>query len=113
MTEGKFYTLVASTVHGRRHFGSRAALLGGFGTRPILMAILSIDSLYTLETFEDHNNHIRQEFAYRQNTLEQVRTGVYDSGDILADYPVIESDPQLQERLRTKFQSIRDEIPHH
>ena len=109
MTEGKLDTLVASAVHGRWHFGSRSALLGGFGTLLILMAILSIDSLYTLETFKDHNNHIRQEFAYRQNTLEQVRTGVYDSGDILTDYAVTESDPQLQERLRTEFQSIRDE----
>jgi signal transduction histidine kinase len=109
MTEKQLDTLVASPIHGRRQLGSRAALLAGFGTLLILMAIISIDSLYTLEAFANHNSHTRQDFAYRENTLEQVRTGVYESGDILRDYAVIESDPQSQERLRTEFQSIRDE----
>jgi hypothetical protein len=110
MTEKKLDTLVASPVQGRRQFGSRAALFAGFGTLLILMAIISIDSLYTLEAFENHNSHIRQDFAYRENTLEQVRTGIYESGDILSYYAVIESDPQAQERLRTEFQSTRDVI---
>jgi signal transduction histidine kinase len=109
MTEKKLDTLVASPVQGRRQFGSRSTLFAGFGTLLILMAIISIDSLYTLEAFENHNSHIRKDFAYRENTLEQVRTGIYESGDILSDYAVIESDPQSQERLRTEFQSIRDE----
>ena len=109
MTEKKLDTLVASPVQGRRQFGSGSTLFAGFGTLLILMAIISIDSLYTLEAFENHNSHIRQEFAYRENTLEQVRTGIYESGDILSDYAAIESDPQSRERLRTEFQSIRDE----
>src|ERR1019366_5387216 len=41
--------------------------------------------------------------------LEQVRTSVYESGDIMSDYTVIESDPHTQEKLRTKFQSIHNE----
>ena len=109
MTNNKLGTLIAATTQGRRQFGSRAALFAGFGTLLILMAIMSIDSLYTLEAFENHNGHIRQDFAYRENTLEQVRTGIYESGDILSDYAAIESDPQSQERLGTEFQSIRDE----
>jgi signal transduction histidine kinase len=109
MTEKKLDTLVASPVQGRRQFGSRSTLFAGFGTLLILMAIISIDSLYTLETFENHNSYIRQDFAYRENTLEQVRTGIYESGDILSDYAAIEADPQSQERLQTEFQSIRDE----
>jgi signal transduction histidine kinase len=108
VTRNKLDTLIAPTAQGRRQFGSRPALLAGFGTLLILMAIISIDSLYTLEAFENHNGHIRQDFAYRENTLEQVRTGVYESGDILSDYAVIESNPQSQERLRTEVQSIRD-----
>ena len=56
MTQNKLDTLVASPVQGRRQFGSRAALFTGFGTLLILMAIISIDSLYTLEAFETHNN---------------------------------------------------------
>jgi signal transduction histidine kinase len=109
VTKNKLDTLIASTAQGRRQFGSRAALLVGFATLLILMAIMSIDLLYTLEAFENHNSHIRQDFAYRENTLEQVRTGVYEAGDILSDYALIKSDPQSQERLRAKLQSLRDE----
>ena len=99
----------ASPVQGRRQFGSRAALCAGFGTLLILMATVSIDSLYTLEAFETHNTQIRQEFVYREHTLEQVRTGVYESGDIVSDDAVIEADQQSQKRLRTEFESIRNE----
>jgi signal transduction histidine kinase len=109
MIEKKRDTLVASPVQGRRQFGSRAALFAGFGTLLILMAIVSIDSLQTLEVFETHNTQIRQDFLYREHTLEQVRTSVYESGDIMSDYTVIESDPHTQERLRTAFQSIHNE----
>jgi hypothetical protein len=72
---------VASKSRNREWFGSRAALFAGFGTLLILMATVSIDSLYTLQAFEIHNTQIRQEFVYREHTLEQVRTGVYESGD--------------------------------
>ena len=109
MTEKKPDMPVASKAQSREWFGSRAALFAGFGTLLILMAIISIDSLYTLEAFETHNTQIRQEFVYREHTLEQVRTGIYESGDIMSDYAVIELDPQSQERLRTEFQSIRNE----
>ena len=109
MTEKKLDTPVASPVQGLRQFGSRAALFVGFGTLLILMAIISIDSLHTLESFETHNTQIRQDFLYREHTLEQVRTSVYESGDIMSDYTVIDSDPRTQERLRTEFQSIHNE----
>jgi signal transduction histidine kinase len=109
MTEAKLDTLVASPVQRRRQLGSRAALFAGFGTLLILMAIVSIDSLQTLEVFETHNTQIRQDFLYREHTLEQVRTSVYESGDIMSDYTVIESDPRTQERLRIEFQSIHNE----
>jgi signal transduction histidine kinase len=100
---------VASKTSNREWFGSRAALFAGFGTLLVLMAIVSIDSLYTLEAFETHNTQIRQEFAYRERALEQVRAGVYESGDIVSDYAASESDEQSRKRLRTEFQSIRHE----
>ncbi len=109
MTEKKPDPSVASKAPSREWFGSGAALFAGFGTLLILMATVSIDSLYTLQAFETHNTQIRQEFVYREHTLEQVRTGVYESGDIISDYAVIDSDPQSQERLRAQFQSIRNE----
>jgi signal transduction histidine kinase len=96
-------------ARGRPRFGSRATLSAGFGMLLILMAITSFDSLSTLRAFENHTNYIRRDLARRENTLEQVRTGVYESGDILSDYAVIESDAQAQEGFRSEFQSIRSE----
>lgn len=109
MTEKTVDTLVASQAQGRPRLGSRAVLFAGFGTMLILMATISIDSLYSVETFETHNTQIRQGLLYRERTLEQVRANVYESGDILSDYISTESDPRKQERLRTEFQSIHNE----
>jgi signal transduction histidine kinase len=109
MTEMKPDRPAALKAPSREWFGARSALFAGFGTLLILMATVSVDSLYTLQAFETHNTQIRQEFIYREHTLEQVRTGVYESGDIISDYAVIESDLQSQERLRAEFQSIRNE----
>ena len=109
MTEMKPDPPMVSKFPSREWFGSRAALFAGFGTLLILMATVSIDSLHTLEAFEIHDTQIRKEFVYREHTLEQVRTGVYESGDIISDYAVIESDPPSQERLRSEFKSMLNE----
>jgi signal transduction histidine kinase len=102
-------TQAASQVQGRRRLGSRAVLFAGFGALLILMAIICIDSLHTLEEFQTADTQIRQDFLYREHTLEQVRAGLYESGNIVRDYILIESDPDAQAMLRTEFQTIHNE----
>jgi signal transduction histidine kinase len=99
----------ASSVQSRRGLGSRAALMAGFGALLVLMAIIGLDSLRTLRAFETSNVQMRHDFLYRERTLEQVRAGLYETGNIIRDYIMLESDPQGQEMLRTEFQSIRNE----
>ncbi len=99
---------VASTGQNRR-LGSRLALFTGFGILLILMAIICIDSLHSLGAFETDNTQIRQDFLYRERTLEQVRAGLYESGNIMRDYILAESDSHTQEMLRTELQSIHTE----
>lgn len=89
--------------------GSRRALFAGFATLLILMAIICIDSLHTLTAFETSNAQIRQGFLYRERTLEQVRTGLYESGNLISDYTLIESDPRAVETLRTELETIHNE----
>jgi signal transduction histidine kinase len=84
-------------------------LFAGFGALLILMAIICIDSLHTLGAFETDNAQIRQDFLYRERTLEQVRASLYETGNIMRDYILIESDPHAQEMLRNEFQSIESE----
>ncbi|MBZ5698488.1 MAG: sensor histidine kinase [Acidobacteriia bacterium] len=109
MTEKKSDTLAASPVQSRRRLGSRAALFAGFGALLTLMAIICIDSLDTLRAYETNNTQIRQDFFHRERTLEQVRSGLDETGNIMRDYIAIESDPQAQEMLRAEFQSIHNE----
>jgi signal transduction histidine kinase len=109
MTEKTSDTPVASQTQSLRRLGSRAALLAGFGALLVLMAIICIDSLRTLGAFESSNARIRQDFLYRERTLERVRTGLYESSNILRDYILIGLDPGAREALRTELQSVRSE----
>ena len=109
MTGNEPSTQAASRVASRRRSGSRAVLLGGFGALLVLMAIICIDSPRTLEEFQTANIQIRQDFLYREHTLEQVRAGLYESGNLVRDYILMESDPDAQAMLRTEFQTIQNE----
>jgi signal transduction histidine kinase len=100
---------VAPKAQSRRWLGSQAALFAGFGALLILLAVICIDSLHTLGAFETDNAQIRQDFLYRERTLEQVRASLYETGNIMRDYILIESDPHAQEMLRTELQSIESE----
>jgi hypothetical protein len=75
VTEKVPSTQVASQVKRRGRLGSRVALCAGFGALLILTAIICIDSLQTLGEFQTANTQIRQDFLYREHTLEQVRAG--------------------------------------
>lgn len=100
---------IVSKNQTSRWLGSRAALFAGFGALLILMAIICIDSLHTLGAFETDNTRIRQDYLYRERTLEQVRASLYETGNIMRDYILVGSDPRAQETLRTELQSIENE----
>jgi signal transduction histidine kinase len=89
--------------------GSRTALIAGFGALLVLIAIICIDSLRTLRTFETNAIQSRRDFLYREHTLEHVRAALYETGNIIRDYGLMDSDSHAQEMLRSEFQSIRTE----
>ena len=100
---------MASRAKGRRELGSRVALVGGFGTLLTLMAFVCVDSLHTLENFETANFQIRQEFLNREQAINKVRGGVYESANITSEYILNDSNPEAQESLRSDLQSVRSE----
>ena len=108
MTETKPTLPATSQSYSQRRFGPRAELFAGFGALLALMAVMSIDSLRTLRAIETSDAQIRRDFLYRERTLEQVRTGLYESGNIVRDYILGGSDGNAQQMLRQDFQSIRD-----
>lgn len=89
----------------RRRLGSRAALLAGFGALLALMAIICLDSLFTMREFETSNVQIRQDFLNRERTLERVRAGLYESGNIIEAYA--ESPAETKGAFETQLGSIQ------
>jgi hypothetical protein len=90
---------VAPFARSQHRLGSRAVLIGGFAALLMLMAIICIDSLRTLGKFETDNTQIREDFLIRERTLEKVRAGLYEAGNIVRDYILLESDSQARESL--------------
>ena len=109
MTEEGMHAVVGSKAESRRRLGSRAALCAGFGALLILMGIICVDALRTLAAFETSDTQIRQDFLYRERTLEQVRAGLYESGTIMHNEILLSGSPQAREILQTKLQSIHNE----
>jgi len=75
----------------------------------MLMAFIGADSLRTLGAFEASNNRIRQDFLYREHTLDQVRAGLYESANLMTEYLLMEPSPQSREALRVQLSSIQAE----
>lgn len=110
MTREKMDTSVGFPLKNRRRLGSRTALFAGFGALLVLMVVLCVDALHTLGAFETNDTQIRQEFLYRERTLEQVRAGLYESSTIMRDYILLNrSERRGKEALLTQLESIRSE----
>jgi signal transduction histidine kinase len=92
-------------VTRRRGLGSRAALLAGFGALLALMAAICADSLLTMRKFETSNVQIRQDFLNRERTLERIRAGLYESGNIIEAHA--ESPAETQKAFDTQMESIQ------
>ncbi len=90
--------------------GARTALIAGFGALLILMGIICVDSLHTLASFASDNAQIRRDFLNREQTLERVRTGLYESGNIMRDYVLAETDSQAQRALESEIQTNKEQI---
>jgi signal transduction histidine kinase len=89
--------------------GSRAALIAGFGALLVLMAMICVDALLTLRAFEANNVQIQQEFLYRERTLEQVRSGLHESGSIVLEFTQNGSDPAIRQKFLADLESIQNE----
>jgi signal transduction histidine kinase len=90
----------------RAKSGARLALFAGFGALLILMAAICVDSLHTLAAFAADNAQIRQSFLAREQTLEQVRVSLYESGNIMRDFMLSEADDATRKDLQAELDSL-------
>ena len=91
-------------------FGIRAALIAGFGALLILMGVICVNSLRMLGEIQVTSAQLQRTFLSRETNLERIRSGLSESGNVVRDYILAESDPNSLEMLRAEFASIRDEV---
>jgi signal transduction histidine kinase len=104
---------ISSRGARRAHFKSglrtRSAMLAGFGALLALMVVICVDSLRTLGAFESANIEIRQDFLFRERTLDRVRAGLYESNILVGDYVLSEGSSATRQSLQTQLQSVQAE----
>jgi len=53
---------------------------------------------------------MRRDFLTRDRTLEQIRSALYESGNVVRDYVLVEPGENKAETLRTELKTIRDDM---
>jgi signal transduction histidine kinase len=104
---------VSSTrIHAQRphRWGARIARIAGFAG---LLAILAAEGFYSLKIawqIQVSNTEMRRAFLSRDRTLEQIRSALYESGNVVRDYVLVEPGEDKTETLRTELRRIRDDM---
>jgi signal transduction histidine kinase len=88
------------------YFGSRPALLIGFGGLLLIMALAGIDALRVLRQFRNNDEEIRRLYLFQNHVLNDIRSDVYVSGTYVRDY-LLEPDPERAEAYRTRLEDVR------
>src|SRR6267143_5309785 len=97
-------------VHRPNRWGSRIARIAGFGG---LLAILAAEGFYSLKIawqIQVSNTEMRRDFLTRDRTLEQIRSALYESGNVVRDYVLVDPSENKAETLRTELKAIRDHM---
>jgi signal transduction histidine kinase len=95
-------------VHRPNRWGARVARIVGFGG---LLAILAAEGFYSLKIawrIQVSNTEMRRDFLSRDRRLEQIRSALYESGNVVRDYVLVEPGENKAETLRTELKTIRD-----
>jgi len=99
-------------VHSHRpnRWGARIARIAGFGG---LLAILATEGFYSLKIawqIQVSNTEMRRDFLSRDRTLEQIRSALHESGNVVRDYVLVEPGENKAETLRIELKTIRDDM---
>jgi signal transduction histidine kinase len=104
---------VSSTLiytHRPNRWGARIARIVGFGG---LLVILGAEGFYSLKIawqIQVSNTEMRRNFLSRDRTLEQIRSALYESGNVVRDYVLVEPGENKAETLSTELKTIRDHM---
>jgi signal transduction histidine kinase len=102
----------ATLIPTRRpnRWGARIARIAGFGG---LLAILAVEGFYSLKIasqIQASNTEMRRGFLSRDRTLEQIRSALYESGNVVRDYVLVEPGEDEKKARPTELKRIHDDM---
>jgi signal transduction histidine kinase len=86
--------------------GGRRLLLAGFGGLLLLMLLAGADALLVLRQVRASNTQVRDAYLRRSRSLEQIRTGIYQSAIVIRDYLLAANAADAREQAE-KWNMIR------
>lgn len=103
---------VSTLIHAPRpnRWGARIARIAGFGGLLVILAAQGFYSLRIAWQIQLSNTEMRRDFLSRDRTLEQIRSALYESGNVVRDYVLVEPGENKAETLRTELKTIRDDM---
>lgn len=90
----------------RRFFNARFALIAGFGSLLLIMALTGGDALFVLRQVRQQDDAIRRQFLLRNHTLNELRSDLYVSGTWVRDY-LLEPEPARADTFRSSLEDVR------
>jgi len=98
----------SGAVHRRKRVGPRAALIAGFSALLVLMAMLAFDAIGSLRELEASSSQVRRDYLSRERTLRKIRTTLNNSGNLLRDFSLSDSNPLIRESYLAQLHDMRD-----
>ena len=89
-----------------RFWNARFALIAGFGSLLLIMALTGGDALLVLRQVRREDDGIRRQFLFRNHTLNEVRSELYLSGTYVRDY-LLEPEPAHAKAFRASLEDVR------
>jgi signal transduction histidine kinase len=83
-------------------------LIAAFTCLLAIVAAEGLDSLKIAKEIQVSHTQMRHEFLSRDRKLGEIRSGLYESGNVVRDYILVESDKNAAETLRGELKTIRD-----
>jgi signal transduction histidine kinase len=85
-------------------------LVAGFGGMLVIMVVAALYSSRISRELQDTSAQMRQDYVFRARTLGEIRESLYESGNIVRDYILVDNWRGTAETLRGELKELRDEM---
>jgi len=95
---------------GGVRLSAHIVLIGGFGGMLVIMAVAAIYSSRISRELQAANAQMRQDYVLRARTLDEIRQSLYESGNVVRDYILVDGGQGTAETLREELKALRKEM---